>query len=80
MIFHLCLETLISGLISYQTQTFTYNKNNGIFYDLCKTHTCFVIPDKFNSVELCDENKGERFAYVKNINPLKLASQIDDDQ
>jgi len=79
MVFHMCLEALLSGLISYQTTTFTYNKNNGIFYDLCTTHQCFVIPDKYNTVQLCDENKGERFVYIKNLNKLQMVSEIDDE-
>ena len=76
MLFHMCIEALLSGVISYQTSTFTFNKDNGIFYDNCTTHQCFVIPDKYNSVELCDENNGERIAYVKNLNKLNIVSQI----
>lgn len=56
----MCLELLISGVLSTSFQNNVIDYNNNITYNIADKNT-FVLPDKYNLMLLC-ENQKQRFA------------------
>jgi len=71
--FNYCLEALMSGIISVSGQELLINTNSGIHYNI-KDKPYYVIADKYNQEQLC-QNK-TRFQ-VKYSNNLELISAIE---
>jgi hypothetical protein len=69
----MCLEALISGVISVNNMNMSVDTNNGIFYTH-ENRVEYVLPDKFNLIQLCE--KEERFA-VNAKKPFDLIKTID---
>jgi len=56
--FEVCLETLLSGIISVSGPQLIINENNNLYYTSANRIE-YVIPDKYNQITLCQEP--ERF-------------------
>jgi hypothetical protein len=79
MVMSMCMIPLLSGILSYQDpSSYTYNKNNDLFYDIYTTHQTFAIIDKYNINNFCEKQK-VRFADVKKVNKLRLVSELNSD-
>lgn len=58
----MCLELLISSVLSTNSLNNAINNNNNVTYSMeNKQH--YIIPDKYNLILLCD-NQTQRFANV----------------
>lgn len=69
----ICLSALMSGVIGVSGMQYSVDTNNGVLY----THEDkveYVLPDKFNLVQLCEQE--ERFA-VNTVKPFNLIKTIE---
>jgi hypothetical protein len=72
--FEVCLETLLSGVISVSGQNLTINENNNIYYT-SNSRTEYVLPDKYNQLDLC--SKKERFVKTEKKDNFLFIKTID---
>jgi len=69
----ICLDVLLSGVLTIVSPTMTIDLNNGVVYNN-KNKTEYALPDKYNMLELCKSEK--RFA-VQDKKPFDLVKEID---
>lgn len=67
----MCLEALISGVIAVNGMNMDIDNNNRVIYSHAG-RTEYVIPDKFNEIQLCNP---ERFA-TNNLKQFDLIKTI----
>lgn len=58
----MCLEVLLSGVISTNIKNDMINYNNNVTYNIAGKNV-YVLPDKYNLMLLCD-NENQRFANI----------------
>ena len=70
----LCLEILLSGIISITDQNMSIDTNNGVIYNT-KGKTSYVLPDQENQLILCLNQ--EKLSENKTLNRFDMIQTIE---